>query len=142
MADDLKELMKNTQSGKLSVSEFTEFLIRSQIKLIQHIVNNGFQDMITLLPDWGSINAEFKELAVSLGNVEAQLQETLYRVQNSCKVLHEGPKILKYEPTDKTEMLSSIDSSVSHGAISEDVCFTDQKPDRDVTGNIRSKHKK
>jgi hypothetical protein len=82
--------MKNAQSGKLSVSEFIESLIRSQTSVIQHIVNNGLQDMSTVLPDLGSVNAEFKELAVILGNVEAQLQETLNRAQNSCEVLHKG----------------------------------------------------
>jgi hypothetical protein len=82
--------MKNAQSGKLSLSEFIESLIRSQASLIQHIVNNGLQDMSTALPDLYSVNTEFKELAVMLRNVEAKLQETLNCAQSSCEALHEG----------------------------------------------------
>jgi len=82
--------MKNAQSGKLSLSEFIESLIRSQASLIQHIGNNDLQAMSTILPDLCSVSAEFKELAVMLRDVEAKLQETLNRVHSSCEELHTG----------------------------------------------------
>lgn len=82
--------MKNAQSGKLSLSEFIESLIRSQTSLIQHIANNDLQAMSTTLPDLCSVSAEFKELAVMLRNVKAKLQETLNRVHISCEELHTG----------------------------------------------------
>jgi hypothetical protein len=82
--------MKNAQSGKLSLSEFIEPLIRSQMPLIQHIVNNGLQDMSPVFPDVCSVNAEFKEVAVMWRDVEAKLQETLNHAQTSCEVLHKG----------------------------------------------------
>jgi hypothetical protein len=82
--------MKNAQSGKLSLSEFIESLIRSQMSLIQHITNNDLQAMSTIIPDLCSVSAEFKELAVMLRNVETKLQETLNHVHNSCEELHTG----------------------------------------------------
>lgn len=82
--------MKNARSGKLSLSEFIESLTRSQMSLIQHIVNNDLQDMSTILPDLCSLGSEFKELAVMLRNVEAKFQQKLNSVQYSCEALHKG----------------------------------------------------
>jgi len=82
--------MKNAQSGKLSLSEFIESLIRSQTSLIQHIANNDLQAMSTILPDLCSVSAEFKELAVMLRNAETKLQETLNCIHSSCEELHTG----------------------------------------------------
>ena len=90
--------MKNAQSGKLSLSEFIESLIKSQTSLIQLIANNDLQAMSTTLPDLCSVSAEFKELAVMLRNVEAKLQETLNCVHNSCEELHTGKKEGKVFP--------------------------------------------
>jgi hypothetical protein len=36
---------------------------------------------------------------------------------------------MKFGPQEKTEVSSSIDSSVPDGAIGEDVCIIDQTPD-------------
>jgi DNA repair ATPase RecN len=82
--------MKNAQSGKLSLSEFIESLIRSQTSLIQHIANNDLQAMSNTLPDLCNVSAEFKELTVMLRSVEAKLQETLNHVHNSCEELRTG----------------------------------------------------
>lgn len=82
--------MKNAQSGKLSLSEFIESLIRSQMSLIQHIASNDLQAMSIIIPDLCSVSAEFKDLAVMLRDTEAKLQETLNRVHNSCEELHTG----------------------------------------------------
>ena len=132
------EIMKNAQSGKLNLSEFIESLIRSQTSLIQHIANNDLQAMSTILPDLCSVSAEFKELAVVLRNVEAKLQEILNRCHNSCEELHTECNAIKFEPKDKTEVSSSIDSSIPDGAFSEYVGVVDLTPDRGVTANVLS----
>jgi seryl-tRNA synthetase len=82
--------MKSAQSGKLSLSEFIESLIRSQMSLTQHIANNDLKAMSTIIPDLRSVSAEFKELTVLLRNAEAKLQETLNHVHNSCEELRTG----------------------------------------------------